>query len=447
MATTRRDFLQMTAAAAGGTAVVTAAPALASIGRKASANEQIRVGVVGCNGMGFSNLRSILKISEVSCAALCDVDRNVLEKRAGEVEEMTGSRPALYGDYRQLLDDKNIDAVIVGTPDHWHCLITVDACSAGKDVYVEKPLANSIEECHVMVAAARRYGRVVQVGQWQRSGAHWADALEFVNSGKLGRIRLVKAWAYQDWMKPIPVVPDEPAPEGVDYDMWLGPAPKRPFNKNRFHFNFRWFWDYAGGLMTDWGVHLIDMALAGMNASAPKSVIASGGKFAYPDDASETPDTLQAVYEFDGFSMLWEHATGIGLGPYGRNHGVAFIGNNGTLVVDRGGWEVMPEVERINWRPDRYKMQHVPAQSRSGSGGLDEHTLNFVECMKSREQPACDVAIGANTAVVAHMGNIAFKTGRKVYWDEASRSFVNDDEANKLMSVTYRGPWKLPEIQ
>lgn len=298
-----------------------------------------------------------------------------------------------------------------------------------------------------MVAAARRYGRVVQVGQWQRSGAHWADALEFVNSGKLGRIRLVKAWAYQDWMKPIPVVPDEPAPEGVDYDMWLGPAPKRPFNKNRFHFNFRWFWDYAGGLMTDWGVHLIDMALAGMNASAPKSVIASGGKFAYPDDASETPDTLQAVYEFDGFSMLWEHATGIGLGPYGRNHGVAFIGNNGTLVVDRGGWEVMPEVERINWRPDRYKMQHVPAQSRSGSGGLDEHTLNFVECMKSREQPACDVAIGANTAVVAHMGNIAFKTGRKVYWDEASRSFVNDDEANKLMSVTYRGPWKLPEIQ
>ncbi len=233
----------MTAAAAGGTAVVTAAPALASIGRKASANEQIRVGVVGCNGMGFSNLRSILKISEVSCAALCDVDRNVLEKRAGEVEEMTGSRPALYGDYRQLLDDKNIDAVIVGTPDHWHCLITVDACSAGKDVYVEKPLANSIEECHVMVAAARRYGRVVQVGQWQRSGAHWADALEFVNSGKLGRIRLVKAWAYQDWMKPIPVVPDEPAPEGVDYDMWLGPAPKRPFNKNRFHFNFRWFWD------------------------------------------------------------------------------------------------------------------------------------------------------------------------------------------------------------
>ena len=170
-----------------------------------------------------------------------------------------------------------------------------------------------------MLAAARRSGeRIVQVGQWQRSGPQYAEALEYVRSGKLGNIRVVKVWAYQGWMKPVPALPDAPAPAGVDYDMWLGPSPKRPFNPNRFHFNFRWFWDYAGGLMTDWGVHEIDIALLAMNASAPKSVMASGGKFAYPDDASETPDTLQAVFEYDGFNMLWEHATGIDGGHYGR---------------------------------------------------------------------------------------------------------------------------------
>jgi predicted dehydrogenase len=441
MSSSRRHFIKTTALAAAGLATATR-PAAATF-RRVPPSDRVGVGVIGCNGMGFANLRSFMQIPEVECRALCDVDRSVLEKRASEVESMTGDKPAVYGDFRELLDSPDIDAVIIGTPDHWHCLMMILACEAGKDVYVEKPLANSIQECDLMRRAADRYGRVVQVGQWQRSGRHWQDAVDFVQSGEIGKTRLVKAWAYQGWMKPIPVVPDEPVPDGVDYNMWLGPAPSRPFNPNRFHFNFRWFWDYAGGLMTDWGVHLIDMALHGMKATTPRSVMASGGKFAYPNDASETPDTLQAVYEFDGFSMLWEHATGIDLGPYERTHGVAFVGNLGTVVVDREKWEVLPE---SGWDESgrTYKMEARPVQHRRGGGGLDEHTRNFIDCMKSRAQPVCNTSVGHAAAVVAHMGNVAFKTGRKVYWDEDSGTFGSDREANELIRTTYRSPWKLP---
>ena len=443
MSSSRRHFIKTTGVATAG--VVAAPRSVASPLFRVPPSDQIGVAVIGCNGMGFSNLTSFLRIPEVDCRALCDVDRSVLDKRAGEVEKTTGKKPTLYGDFRALLDNPDIDAVIIGTPDHWHCRMMVSACEAGKDVYVEKPLANSIQECDLMVRAADKYSRVVQVGQWQRSGKHWQDAIDFAQSGEIGRVRLVKAWAYQGWMKPIPVVPDEAAPDGVDYDMWRVPAAARPFNPNRFHFNFRWFWDYAGGLMTDWGVHLIDMVLHGMKATTPRSVIASGGKFAYPDDASETPDTLQAVYEFDGFSMLWEHATGIDLGPYERTHGVAFIGNLGTVVVDREKWEVLPE---SGWdeRGRTYKMTARPVQSRRGGGGLDEHTRNFVDCMKSRAQPVCNTEVGHSAAVVAHMGNVAFKTGRKVYWDAASGSFGGDREANDLIKVNYRAPWQLPSL-
>ncbi|NNE48558.1 MAG: Gfo/Idh/MocA family oxidoreductase [Rhodothermales bacterium] len=443
MSTSRRTFLTKAGAAVAGLSI--APRVVASAPGRPSASDRIGLGVIGCKGMGFSNLQSFLRIPEIECRALCDVDRNVLDDRASEVEKMTGMAPELYGDFRAVLENPDIDAVIVATPDHWHCLMMAMACEAGKDVYVEKPLANSIEECHLMVRAAQKYNRVVQVGQWQRSGQHWQDAIDFVQSGQIGKVRLVKAWAYQGWMKSIPVKPDGPVPAGVDYDMWLGPAPSRPFNPNRFHFDFRWFWDYAGGLMTDWGVHLIDMAMHGMKATAPHSVIASGGKFAYPDDAAETPDTLQAVYEFDGFSMLWEHATGIDLGPYEKTHGVAFIGNLGTVVVDRGRWEVLPEP---GWEDGRqvYKMRAMPVQNRRGGGGLDEHTQNFVDCMKSREQPACNTAIGSTVAVAAHMGNIAYKTGRKIYWDAATASFRNDAEANALMKASYRAPWKLPVL-
>ncbi|KGE12373.1 Gfo/Idh/MocA family protein [Sphingobacterium deserti] len=398
-------------------------------------SKPLRVALIGVNGMGWSNLNAILKVPGVVCTALCDVDERVLDKRIKELAErkITVKR---FIDYNEVLKNDAIDAVIVATPDHWHCLQMVEAVKAGKHVYVEKPLGNSIKECEVMTAAAAKHDKMVQVGQWQRSQQHFKDAIAYVQSGKLGKIRLVKAWAYQGWMKSIPVKPDVSVPAGVHYDKWLGPAKKRPFNPNRFHFEFRWFWDYAGGLMTDWGVHMLDYALMGMNVSNPKSIMAAGGKFAYPDDAAETPDTLTTVFEFDDFNIQWEHANGIDLGPYERNHGVAFIGNNGTLVLNRQGWEVIPEKGR---------MEAVPLQ-KSVDSGLDKHMENFVEAIRKNDKKHlhAPVEAGAHIAIFSQMGNIAYRTKKKLFWDSDKRKF-DDPEANKFLAATYQNGYKLPE--
>ena len=448
MTPTRRTFIKQSAAAVGGATLATALPSIATAApgaRRTAPSDQLNIGVIGANGMGWGDARSTLKVAGVNCVAIADVDRNVIARRSKDVA-LGGKTPAAYDDYRRLLEDKSVDAVIIATPDHWHCLAMVDAVSAGKHVYVEKPIANTIQECQVMQAAAKQYGRIVQVGQWQRSGPHYERAIDYVRSGKLGRIRLVKVWAYQGWMKPVPVRPDGPAPDGVNYDMWLGPAPKRAFNPNRFHFSFRWFWDYAGGLMTDWGVHEIDIALYAMNATAPKSVVASGGKFAYPDDASETPDTLQTVFEYDGFNMLWEHATGIDGGPYGRTEGIAFIGNNGTLVVNRDGWDVNPETYSEGG-VTKYKLDAMPHQE-TGADILDLHTRNFVDAIKKNDASIlkCGIESGGIAAINAQMGNIALKTGRKIYWDARAAQFTNDAQANELTRAKYRSGYELPKV-
>ena len=212
-------------------------PSVLKAAKQISPNDKINVAAIGINGMGWADITNVIKNPQTQLVALCDVDKNVLDERMAELAKQN-IKPATYGDYRKLLDDKNIDAVVIATPDHWHCKIMVDACEAGKDVYCEKPVGNSIAECAVMVAAQKKYNRVVQVGQWQRSNKHYQDAMDFVHSGKLGNVRLVKAWAYQGWMKSVPVKPDSAPPPGVDYDMWLGTCQKRPFNPNRFHFNF-----------------------------------------------------------------------------------------------------------------------------------------------------------------------------------------------------------------
>ncbi|MBV7529467.1 Gfo/Idh/MocA family protein [Chitinophaga sp. sic0106] len=431
MNNSRRSFIRSASALVAGASLLNTLPL-----RAIAPSDKIRIGAIGINGMGWSDLTALLKNPEVEVVALCDVDKNVLDKRIAELAKRD-IKVKGYTDYRKLLEDKSIDAVVIGSPDHWHCLMMTDACSAGKDVYVEKPVGNSIIECATMVAAQQRYNRVVQVGQWQRSQQHFRDAISFVHSGQLGQVRLVKAWAYMGWMKSIPVVADGPVPEGVDYKAWLGPAETRPFNANRFHFNFRWYWDYAGGLMTDWGVHLLDYALIGMKSSNPKSIMAAGGKFAYPNDAAQTPDTLTTVYEFDNYNIQWEQATGIDGGPYGRTHGIAFIGNNGTLVLDRGGWEVIPE---------KGKMEAVDRKP-SVDKGLDLHAKNFVDVIKSRKMSDlnCPISAGAHIASFAQMGNIAFRTGKKIYWNEGKQNFT-DSDANKLLAAAYHNGYKIPKI-
>jgi predicted dehydrogenase len=435
--TTRRVFLKNTALTTAGLALV---PSVSSVLAGCAPSDRINVGLIGCNGMGFADLTEFLTHPEVDCIALCDVDESVLNNRAADVEKIRGKKPAnLYKDWRKLIDNKDINLVIIGTPDHWHCLMMVAACEAGKDVYCEKPIGRTIEECNLMVKAAKKNKTIVQVGQWQRSDTHWLDAVAFLNSGKLGKIRLVRVFSYQGWCPSIPVVADEPVPAGVDYDMWLGPAPSRPFNRNRFHFTFRWFWDYAGGLMTDWGVHLLDYALYGMNVTAPKSIMAMGGKYGYPDDACETPDSLQTLYEFDGFNILWDHAIGINDGAYGRNHGLGFVGENGTLVVDRDGWEVIPE--NVN---GKIRMEAKPLVRGNGKG-LKNHVKNHLECIASRNPDTnASIEIGAHIAKFSALGNIAYRTGKKLVWD--GTKFTNDVDANSYLIPSYRDQWKLPVL-
>jgi predicted dehydrogenase len=416
-------------------------PATASARSAVPAADKVRVGLIGCNSMGWANLREHAALPDVECVALCDIDQSVLDKRAAELEKMTGKKPVLYSDFRKLLDSKDIDAVIIGTPDHWHCLMTVYACQAGKDVYVEKPMASSIEECNAMVQAAAKYNRVVQVGQWQRSGPHWQSAIDYVHSGKLGKISMVRNWLYYNSRKATPPVADSAPPPGVDYDMWLGPAPKRAFNANRYHGSWRYYWDYGGGIMTDWGVHLIDFALYGMKSGMPKTVQATGGKLAFPGSGMETPDTQMALYDFGDYVITWEHGMGVTAGLYGGNYcGVAFVGTQGTLVVDRDKWRLFPESEN-----GQYLIPAVPEQ-RGGGKDLALHVKNFVSCIKSREKPVCDVETARKVAVVSHLGNIALRTGRKVTWDASSNSFLNDKEATAMTRPQYRDPWKFPKV-
>ena len=444
----RRNFIRNTSAAMGG---VLFAPGILHAGKRIiSQNDKVQVGVIGCKGMGWSNAASLLKMDDVDIVGICDVDDEVIQNRMADYAKVRSNKPTVYRDYREMLNNKEIDAVVIGTPDHWHCRQMVDAVQAGKHVYVEKPIANSIRECNLMVEAQQKYGKVVQAGQWQRSGPHYRKAIEIVRSGVLGKIRLVKVWAYQGWMKPVPVLPDGAPPKGVNYDMWLGPAPKRPFNPNRFHFNFRWFWDYAGGLMTDWGVHEIDIALYAMEELAPVSVMATGGKLAYPDDASETPDTLQTIYEYKNFNMLWEHATGIDTGPYNRREGIGFIGNNGTLVVDRGGYEVFVEREAEGWAATgKPKMEPIEAYRKPQElNYLDLHTKNFIEAVRNNDQNHLNTPIqsGSVAAINAQMGNIAYRTGSKVFWDNKQKQFVDNKEANKMITPVYHNGWKLPVV-
>lgn len=440
----RRKFLQQSSLLVGAGAIASAFnnKAFAVLNNGVAPSDQLNIGVIGIKGMGWANVKAALKVAGVNLVAVCDVDKNVIDTRLAELAKLNvdASKIKVYDDYRKLLAQKDIDAVIIGTPDHWHALQMIHACEAGKDVYVEKPVGNSIGECNRMVAAQQRYKKVVQAGQWQRSQQHFKDAVDFVQGGQLGNIRTVKVWCYQGWMKPGPVVPDTAPPAGVDYKQWLGPAALRPFNASRFHFNFRWFWDYAGGLMTDWGVHLLDYALIGMKAELPISVAGLGGRFAYPDLYEETPDTLTTLYEFDKFNMVWDSAMGIDNGSYGRDHGIAYIGNNGTLILNRGGWEVIEEKQSKN--------KVIMPLQKSSDNGLENHWENFVKVIKSRKtiELRCSIQDGAHVATVAQMGNISFRSGKKLLWDKAKGGFTDQAINQQYLMKEYHNGYQLPKV-
>ena len=431
---TRRNFLKTTAAAM-------VIPAMgANTIRKVAASDRINIGLIGCRNMGWSNLTSFLNHSEAECVALCDIDKTVLDDRAAELVGMGKKTPALFGDYRKLLEIKDLDAVIIGTPDHWHCLQTVDACAAGKDVYVEKPIANSIAECDAMVAAANQHKRVVQVGQQQRSSGHWKQMVDYLRSGALGTIGRVHIWANFNYAA-VAQRPDSDVPAGVDFYTWLGPMPERTFNQQRFHGLWRMFWDYGGGLLTDWGVHLLDMGLWGLNITGmPNKVTSVGGKFYYPLGAHETFDSQTVSYLFDNCIMSWEHNAGVEKGPYNRSYGVLFKGINGTLVADRDNWEVFPEWDGRN-RENKTPEIKVNADYQDHK----LHVENFIECVKTRNfQTACTIENGSLCAKYAHLGNIAARMNTTLEYDDVAKIFKGAPEANKYIKPAYRNPWKFP---
>lgn len=433
----RKKFIQQSTLLTGAGLLLPSLTSFRKASQKIGANDTLVIGAIGINGMGWSDTKALLNIPGVKLAAICDVDQNVLEKREAEMKAQ-GVRVKTFTDYRKLLEEKEIDAVVIGSPDHWHALMMIHACQAGKHVYVEKPIGNSVGECQAMVAGQEHYGTVVQVGQWQRSQQHFQDAVNYLATGVLGPIRTVKVWCYQGWMRPDPIVPDSAPPKGVDYQHWLGPAPLKPFNSSRFHFHFRWFWDYAGGLMTDWGVHLLDYALLGMKASLPKTIVGLGGKFAYPDLAEETPDTLTTLYEFDQFNLVWDSAMGIDNGSYGRDHGIAFIGNHGTLILNRGGWEVIEERQSEN--------KVAKPLVKPSDNGLQKHAQNFVAAIRANDPTKvnCSIQEGAHVATVAQMGNISYRSGEKLYWD-ATKNRFRDEAINKEYLVnTYHNGYSLP---
>lgn len=423
----RRQFLHSSARNAAG--VAAGMVGLAGPLAHAEANERVALGAIGVRRQGKFLATSMAGFPDVEVTAICDVDQRVLPDASHEIEQAQGRLPRWETDFRRILDDSSIDGVIIGTPDHWHALMTVLACQAGKDVYVEKPVSHNVIEGQRMVDAARKYGRVVQAGTQQRSGEHFRTAVELLRSGRLGKVHLAKAWIVHR-RKSIGRQSDETVPQGVDFDMWLGPAPVRSFRSNRFHYNWRWFWDYGTGEMGNWGVHMLDIARWGLDVGLPSHVSAVSGMYYFNDD-QETPDTQLVQYTYPGKTITWEHRLWSTHPPEGRNAAAAFYGDKGTLVVDRGGWKVYDQKEGV---------------TSDTSEQAKPHHRNFIDCMKTRELPAADIEIGHVTSTLCHLGNISHHLGRGVDFDPQRMDCGDDGEANSLLGRDYRSNWQLPDV-
>jgi predicted dehydrogenase len=374
--TDRREFLKLSGAALT-TSIFT--------GNMKGANDRITAGFIVVGVMGSANLEEALAHG-VEVKAVCDVYQPHLEK-AGAMVASTGQKAKEIKDFREILADKSIDLVCISTPDHWHPYMMVEACKAGKDVYVEKPICVVIDEGIKMVEAARKYNRVVQAGTWQRSGQHFQKACEIVRSGQLGKVAFARTWIYSNEPQTgIGNPPNSTPPPGLDWDLWLGPSPERPFNPNRFgvypnaYSYFRWFWDYAGGQLTDSGVHMIDILQMAFDEAMPKSITGIGGKFWFKDDR-ETPDTMQVTYEYPGFVGSWEHRCNNTDKTKSGPLGVTFYGTRGTLYVDRNLYRVTPE-KGSDLEPSEMKRVTDPHPL---------HWTNFLECVKTRQRPNSDI--------------------------------------------------------
>jgi predicted dehydrogenase len=385
--------------------------------------EGIRVGIIGVGIQGRSHM--LYTINNV--VAVCDVDKDRLETAKQEVEKSTQRSCATYGDYRKMLDSKDIDAVIIATPDHWHALATLHACQANKDVYCEKPLTLTVAEGRAIVKAARKYNRIVQTGSQQRSEENFRYACELVRSGRIGKIRIVRVGIPRVNFRG-PALPNSQPPPELNYDFWLGPAPWRPYNVKRVHYNFRFFWDYSGGQMTNWGAHHLDIAQWGLGMDGSGPVEIEGQARFHKDGWYEVPEWSEIVYRYaNGVTVI----CGMSL-----KSGTTFEGEKGTLFVDRNRLQSTPE----NIVEEPITDHDVRLYRSTG------HHKNWFECVKTRRIPICDAEIGHRSATVCHLGNISIRVGRRIKWDPEKERIIGDSEAAKMLHYGYRAPWRLPVL-
>jgi len=444
----RRNFLRTSAVAMSAL----------SASRVFGANERVNVGVIGFGLIGQIHTKSFMDQHDVEIGAVADCYAPRVDAGAA----LAGSRCQKYGDFRKLLENKDVDAVVVATPDHWHALATMMACAAGKDVYCEKPMTLFVREGRWMTEVARKHKRVVQVGVQNRSGPNFQRAGELIRAGKLGELVSIQNNYFRNVSPGFGNPPDQAAPPDLDYDLWLGPAPQRPYNPNRAIYHFRWFWDYSGGQMTNLGQHSLDLVHFFLGVTAPRAVYSSGGRFHLKDNC-EVPDTQDAIIEYPGFNVTCQYreatagAKGTGMG------GLVFYGTKGHMPVGRTGFELVPDpkINPVNavakvlpeghpvggpqpvaeTGPKQFWAEADKDDTGDAMKDYRRHARNFLDCVKSRKQPIADLESGHQVATVCHLANISLRTGRKLVWDSEREEIVDDKEANGMLTRPYRAPW------
>ncbi len=423
----RRQFLRITGqgiATAGLGSMLVPRPCRAAV----SSNEKVVIAVIGCGGMGTRHIEALSVNPNCTIAAVCDCFKPRYENAVGVVNKLSGKAPEGYQDFRRVLERKDIDAIWAPTPDHWHPLLTILGCQAGKDVYVEKPASPTVAEGRAMVHAARRYGRIVQLGTQQRSMTIFQDAMRLIHSGKLGQITSATCWIGVNG-RSVGETPS-PVPEGLDWDMWLGPAPKVPYSPER-HYGFMGRHDYCrGGELTNWGVHLMDIVHWGIREDRPLTVQALGGGYRGGAGA-DNYENIEVIFGYRTCNVTWEqrHSNQYN----GHGYGIKFQGTQGGLTIDRNTFEVWPKslgIPKYVGEPER-SWAHPP------------HHNNFFDSVRTRKLPAADIEQGVRSTAPVLLAGIALKVGRKLNWDGETETFIRDEEANRLLSRPYRAPWHL----
>jgi len=404
---------------------------------RAAANERVHVCVIGVRGRGLGLARSFAAQPDAVVTHVCDVNENVF---AGAIDAVRGTSPGgpadgpePVQDLRRVLDDKGVDAIVVATPDHWHALATIWGCQAGKHVYVEKPVSNGIFEGRQMVLAARRHDRLVQVGTQSRSAPHYHEAMEFLRSGGIGRVQMAKAWNSQ-LRRRVPAKPDAAVPAGLDWDIWQGPAPERPYNDNRYTYGWRWLWDYGTGDMGNDGVHDLDIARWGLGVDHPERVVCTGGKLQFTDDIQETPDTQVVTFTFPENRMLvYEQRLWSPYNQEGFENGVAFYGNAGYMLVGRRGWKVVGKGNEVIL-DKRVEFSDAP------------HVRNFIDAVRDGRALACEIEEGYRSTLLAHLGNLSYRVGRPLRFDSSRHAVADDPEADALTRRAGRAGFEIPDL-